>query len=98
MASSLFQQPITQQSTPMLQSQIMPNQPHGVNRDQLLQMWGLIKNSNNPQQVMQTMINQNPQLKQLIDTVNSFGDPQKAFYALAQKQGVDPNSILSLLK
>jgi hypothetical protein len=82
----------------MLQSPIMPNQQQGVNRDQLLQMWGLIKNSNNPKQVMQTMINQNPQLKQLIDTVNSLGDPQKAFYALAQKQGVDPNSILSLLK
>lgn len=61
-------------------------------------MWGLLKNSNNPQQMMQSLMMQNPQLKQLVETVNSLGDPQKAFYAAAQKKGVDPNSILSLLK
>ena len=41
---------------------------------------------------------QNPQLKQLVNTVNSLGDPKAAFYAMAQKQGVDPDSILSLLR
>ena len=48
--------------------------------------------------MMQQMVNSNPQFKQLMDTINSIGDPKKAFYALAQKQGVDPNTILSLLK
>ena len=48
--------------------------------------------------MMQSLMMQNPQLKQLVETVNSLGDPQKAFYAAAKQKGVDPNSILSLLK
>ena len=61
-------------------------------------MWNLLKNSNNPQKMMQNLMMQNPQFKQLISTVNSLGDPQKAFYEAAKQQGVDPNSVLELLK
>lgn len=68
------------------------------NRDQILQMWSAVKNSNDPQALMQQMVEANPQFKQLMETVNSAGDPQKLFYAMAKQQGVDPNSILSLLK
>lgn len=46
---------------------------------------------------MQVM-NSNPEFKKVIDSINSLGDPKKAFYALAEKQGIDPNSILGLLK
>ena len=41
---------------------------------------------------------QNPELKQIIDTINAIGDPKKAFYALAEKLGKDPNEVLSMLK
>ena len=61
-------------------------------------MWNMLKNSNNPNELLQQLINTNPQFKQLMEMINSSGDPQKLFYAMAEKQGVDPNSILSLLK
>ena len=61
-------------------------------------MWQMVKNSKNPQDVMQQLVNSNPQFKQLMDVINSSGDPQKLFYAMAQKQGVDPNEIFGLLK
>lgn len=47
---------------------------------------------------MQNIALQNPQVKQLIESANSVNDLKSAFYALAQKQGKDPNAILSLLK
>ena len=44
--------------------------------------------------VSQTIQN-NPQIKQVMDYVNqNGGDPKTAFYKLAQEKGVDPNEIL----
>ena len=41
----------------------------------------------------------NPQMKQVMDVVNQYGgDPQKAFYAIAEQQGVNPQEILNMLK
>jgi hypothetical protein len=49
---------------------------------------------------MQSMLYaKNPQLAQVVELVNSMGgDPKAAFYQLAAQRGVDPNSILSMLK
>ena len=58
----------------------------------------MVKNSNNPEQVINTAVASNPQLKQLMDTVSAFNNPKDAFFKLAQEQGKDPNSILNLLR
>ena len=68
------------------------------NQDEILKLWSVVKNSNNPYQAMQNIALQNPQVKQLMESANSVNDLKSAFYALAQKQGKDPNAILSLLK
>ena len=58
----------------------------------------MLKGSSNPQQMFQTMLSQNPQMKQVMDYVQqSGGDPQTAFYKLAKEKGVDPNQILKML-
>lgn len=45
------------------------------------------------------MIGQNPQIKQVVDYVNANGgDPQKAFYKLAEEKGVNPDDILNQLR
>ena len=104
MPSSLFpNQPLMTPMQPSQMNVIAPQQnviapTQGASREQILQMWKTMKNSSNPQELMQQLVNSNPQFKQLMDVVNSSGDPQKLFYAMAQKQGVDPESILSLLK
>ena len=47
----------------------------------------------------QAAIQQIPQLRQAMELVQKTGgDPQKAFYMLAQQRGVDPESILSQLR
>ena len=66
---------------------------------QIKQMMGMINSSGNPQAMMNQMIANNPQFKQVMDLINQFGgDPRKAFYALAEQKGVDPNDILSMMK
>ena len=44
----------------------------------------------NPQAILQN----NPQAQQLIA---QYGSPQKAFYALAQQMGIDPNEVMKTL-
>jgi hypothetical protein len=60
----------------------------------------LFKSGGNPQNMMQSIISaKNPQMAQVMQLVNSMGgDPKAAFYQLAAQKGVDPNSILSMLK
>ena len=53
----------------------------------------------NPQAMLSQMVQSNPQMKQVIDYVNANGgDPQQAFYRLAEEQGVNPDEILNELR
>ena len=62
-------------------------------------MMDTIKSSNNPQAMLQNMVNQNPQYKQIMDYVRqNGGDPKTAFYKMAQQKGVNPDDILNMLK
>ena len=63
------------------------------------QMMGMLNSSQNPQAMMNSMVQSNPNLKQVMDIINqSGGDPKKAFYALAEQKGVNPQEILDMLK
>lgn len=49
--------------------------------------------------MLQSMVQNNPQMKQVMEIVNnSGGDPKTAFYRMAEEKGVDPEQILSLLR
>ena len=67
-----------------------------INPQQVSQMWNNLKNLNNPQQVINQAIQNNPQIKQLLQLSN--GDYKQAFYNLAQQKGIDPDYILNMLK
>lgn len=62
-------------------------------------MMSIIKMSQNPQAALNQMISSNPQMKQVVDIINqSGGDPKKAFYTMAERNGVDPQQILNMLQ
>ena len=62
-------------------------------------MMRMVQTASNPQATMQAIAAKSPQVQQAIDFINRCGgDPQKAFYALAEQKGVDPNEILNALK
>ena len=90
MPSSLFGAGIPQ--TPVGPQQNLPQ----VN-PQIRSMLQAYRSGQNPIQSM--LYAKNPQLMQVMELVNSMGgDPKAAFYKLAAEKGVDPNSILSMLK
>lgn len=63
------------------------------------QMMQMVRGAQNPNAMLQMMAQQNPQLQQAMSIVQQAGgDPQKAFYALCQQRGVDPQQILNALK
>ena len=58
-----------------------------------------VKAAQNPQAMMNQIMQQNPQYAQLSQVIQeSGGDPKKAFYAMAQQCGVNGDDIINMLK
>ena len=82
---------------PMLQA--LRSQPANNNLSQIKNMMNMVRSAGNPQAMLQSMIQNNPQMRQVMDLINqSGGDPKAAFYKLAQEKGIDPQQILDMLK
>ena len=61
-------------------------------------MLNTVRSAGNPQMMLNQMIGQNPQIRQVMEYVNNNGgDPKAAFYRLAQEQGIDPDEVLKHL-
>lgn len=62
-------------------------------------LMGIVRGSGNPMMAINQMAGSNPAIRQALDYVNANGgDARAAFYKLAQERGIDPNSILDMLK
>ena len=70
-----------------------------MQNNQFAQMYKTVRASKNPQQLLTHMAMQNPQLKQTLSLINSCGQsPKDLFYQATQRMGVNPESILSMLR
>lgn len=66
---------------------------------QMAPIKNMLKSVRNPQTMLQQMMSNNPQYKQVMQFVqDNGGDAEKAFYSLANQMGVDPEQILNMLK
>lgn len=52
----------------------------------------------NPQNMISKMLQNNPNLKPVMDMVKNGANPRDLFYSMAKQKGVDPESILSQLR
>lgn len=81
-------------STPQILQQL-----NGTNLQPIKQMMQMVRSAGNPRAMLQTIAQNNPQMRQVMELVQkSGGDPQKAFYALAEQRGINPQQILDALK
>jgi hypothetical protein len=63
------------------------------------QLVSAIKNTENPNAILQAAANQNPQIAQVMSMVNGSGmNAKQLFMMAAQQRGVDPNQIVNMLK
>lgn len=69
------------------------------NTNPLVNAFKMMKGARNPQQLLNNMMQSNPQMKQTMDMIKSSGkSPKDLFYEMAKQKGVNPDSILSQLK
>ena len=69
------------------------------NLQPIKQMASMVRNAGNPQAMLQSMAQSNPQLRQVMDVVQKAGgDPKRAFYAACEQKGVNPQQIIDALK
>ena len=54
------------------------------------------KGIKNPQQMVNQMLEQNPQVKSLIQAAN--GNPEQAFRNMAKQMNIDPDEFINMLK
>ena len=84
-------------SNPMLTALTQNRTMQNISR--VKQIMQTVKSAGNPQMMLNQMIGQNPQFKQVMDYVNANGgDPKVAFYKMAQEKGVNPDDILNQLR
>lgn len=63
------------------------------------QMMNMVRAAQNPQAMLNQLIMNNPQLKQVMDIVQKHGgDPMKAFREEAAAAGMNPDEIMGMLK
>lgn len=58
----------------------------------------MVKGVQNPEQALQNLAQQNPNIAQIMQAANGTGGLKNLFYQQAQRMGIDPNAILSQLK
>lgn len=66
---------------------------------QIKNMIGMIKAAQNPQAMINQMMMNNPNMKQVMQIVNQYGgDANRAFQDMAQKNGINPQEIFDMIK
>ena len=66
---------------------------------QIKQMISMVKGAQNPQAMLNQIMMSNPRMKQVMEIVNQYGgDPDKAFQAVAQQNGINPQEIMNMLR
>ena len=69
------------------------------NLQPIKQMMSMVRSAGNPQAMLQSLAQNNPQVRQAMDVIQQAGgDPQRAFYALCEQKGINPQQILDALK
>jgi len=64
----------------------------------LLNLYKQVRNSSNPNQMMQNLLANNSDFQQIMNYIrDNGGDAKTAFYNMAAQKGVDPNSIINSL-
>lgn len=70
-----------------------------INLSKFKQLFEMIKSAGNPQAMFQQMMTNNPQYSQAMQMINeNGGNAKKAFYAMAEKMGVNGDEIINAFK
>lgn len=61
-------------------------------------MMNMLKQSPNPAALLENVLASNPKYGDAYRLLKNSASPKQAFFELARQKGVDPNSVISMLK
>ena len=67
---------------------------NGINMNQVKQIYSMLRNSKNPEMLLNQMVSQNPQLKQTIDLIKSRGNYEEVFRGLCKDRGINADDFI----
>ena len=86
-------------SLPAILQQLQQSSPLAANLQQVKNMMATVRSASNPQAMLNMLAQNNPNLRQAMEYVNQYGgSPERAFYALCEQRGINPQQILDALK
>lgn len=82
---------------PMNPQQMPPQMNQSI--QQIKNMMSMVQMSANPQIALQNIVNQNPNLQNILNLANSNGaNLQQVFYNMAKQKGVNPEDVINALR
>ena len=66
----------------------------GVNMGQVRQIYNMLKNSNNPNQLMDQLLARNPQMAQSINLIKKNGNYEQIFRSMCKERGIDADEFV----
>lgn len=61
-------------------------------------MMNMLKQSPNPGALLENVLASNPRYGDAYRLLKNSANPKAAFYEMARQKGVDPNTVISMLK
>ena len=68
---------------------------NGINMQQVKQIYSMLKNSNNPNYLLNQMANQNPQMAQTINLIRSNGNYEQVFRDMCKQRGINADDFIN---
>lgn len=82
-------------NNPIISQLAQKLQPQNLGK--IRQIINLMRSAGNPEAMLQSMVSQNPQMKEVINLIGNR-DPKQVFYSLCKQRNIDPDSIFDLLE
>lgn len=82
-------------ANPFFRGSFAPNS--GINMGQVKQIYNMLRCSNNPNQLLDQMIAQNPQMAQAINLIKSNGNYEQVFRSMCKEKGINADDFIKQL-
>lgn len=67
---------------------------NGINMQQIKQVYSMLRNSNNPDFIMNQMVQQHPQLAQTINLIKANGNYEQIFRDMCRQRGINADDFI----
>ena len=67
---------------------------NGINMGQVKKIYDMLRNSNNPNLLLDNLVKQNPQMAQTVNLIKSNGNYEQVFRNMCQQRGINDDEFV----